>query len=143
MHGKKVWGYGFLTVVDIRVLYDIYLRINEGPTFINGNVKKALDRMGIKLMQWIRIAPNQDILQGYKSGQLDELDYELKYRLQLQNADVLGDWDKMLEIVGNLKKEYRGIVFLCYEKSGSFCHRHIFADYMKEKYNIDITELEV
>ena len=98
---------------------------------------------GIKLMQWIRIAPNQDILQGYKSGQLDELDYELKYRLQLQNADVIGDWDKMLEIVGNLKKEYRGIVFLCYEKSDSFCHRHIFADYMKEKYNIDITELEL
>ena len=48
MHGKKVWGYGFLTVVDIRVLYDIYLRINERPTFINGNVKKALDRMGVK-----------------------------------------------------------------------------------------------
>ena len=98
---------------------------------------------GIKLMQWIRIAPNQDILQGYKSGKLDELDYELKYRLQLQNADVIGDWDKMLEIVGNLKKEYRGIVFLCYEKTDSFCHRQIFADYMKEKYNIDITELEL
>ena len=98
---------------------------------------------GIKLMQWIRIAPNQDILQGYKSGQLDELDYEMKYRLQLQNADVIGDWEKMLEIVGNLKKDYKGIVFLCYEKSGSFCHRHIFANYMKEKYNIGITELEL
>lgn len=98
---------------------------------------------GVKIMQWIRIAPNQDILQGYKSGQLDELDYEMKYRLQLQNADVLGDWNKMLEIVSKLHKDYRGIIFLCYEKSGSFCHRHIFADYMKEKYNIDITELEV
>lgn len=48
MYGKKVRGYSFLTVVDIRILYDIYLRINERPTFINGNVKKALDKMGIK-----------------------------------------------------------------------------------------------
>lgn len=48
MYDKKVRGYSFLTVVDIRILYDIYLRINEMPTFINGNVKKALDKMDVK-----------------------------------------------------------------------------------------------
>lgn len=48
IHGEKVRGYSFLTLMDIRDLYDIYLRINEGPTFINGNVKKALDKLGVK-----------------------------------------------------------------------------------------------
>lgn len=48
----------------------------------------------------------------------------------------------MFEIVEKVSKNtYKGIVFVCYEKSDDFCHRHIFADYMRTHFNIDIEEL--
>ena len=48
MFGEKVKGYKFLSVYDIRILFDVYTKINEEPTFINGNVKKVLDKFGVK-----------------------------------------------------------------------------------------------
>lgn len=96
---------------------------------------------GIKLMQWVRIAPSQDILSDYKSGRIDTVEYELKYTLQLQNTDIMKDWNYLMDVVARLEKPYKGIVFVCYEKSDDFCHRHIFADYMRTHFNIDIEEL--
>ena len=46
-----------------------------------------------------------------------------------------------MDVVARLEKPYKGIVFVCYEKSDDFCHRHIFADYMRTHFNIDIEEL--
>lgn len=48
MFGERVNGYKFLSVYDIRILFDVYTKINEEPTFINGNVKKVLDKFGVK-----------------------------------------------------------------------------------------------
>jgi uncharacterized protein (DUF488 family) len=31
---------------------------------------------------------------------------------------------------------------LCYEKPEDFCHRHILADFLNEKLNLDIKEYE-
>ena len=98
---------------------------------------------GTNFMQWIRIAPAQDILSAYKSGQIDEVEYEFKYTLQLQNTDIMKDWNYLLNVISLTKKDCKGVVFLCYEKSDSFCHRHIFAEYMKTHFNIDIEELIV
>lgn len=49
MFGKKVYGYGFMSPVDIRELYRVWSEMNCGysPDFINGNVKKVLDKFGI------------------------------------------------------------------------------------------------
>ena len=96
---------------------------------------------GIKFMQWIRVAPTQDILNAYKSGQIDEIEYEFKYTLQLQNTNIMKDWNYLIDVVTRLEKPYKGIVFVCYEKSDDFCHRHIFAEYMRTHFNIDIEEL--
>lgn len=98
---------------------------------------------GTNFMQWIRVAPAQDILSAYKSGQIDEVEYEFKYTLQLQNTDIMKDWNYLLSVIARMNENYKGVVFLCYEKSDSFCHRHIFAEYMKTHFNIDIEELIV
>ena len=92
-------------------------------------------------MQWVRIAPSQDILSNYKAGKIDKVEYELKYTLQLQNTDIVKDWNYLIDVVSRLEEPYKGIVFVCYEKSNDFCHRHIFAEYMRTHFNIDIKEL--
>ena len=35
------------------------------------------------------------------------------------------------------------VIFLCYEKSDDFCHRHILREYLNENFNTNITELGV
>lgn len=81
---------------------------------------------GTNFMQQIRIAPAQGILSAYKSGQIDEVEYEFKYTLQLQNTDIMKDWNYLLNVISLTKKDYKGVVFLCYEKSDSFCYRFFF-----------------
>lgn len=39
-----------------------------------------------------------------------------------------------------LKKLKDGMVLLCYEKTGDFCHRHIIADWLKS-HGIDVEEI--
>ena len=48
IHGKKVQEYEFLSLTDIRDLYGVYIRLSKEPTFINENVKRALDKMKVK-----------------------------------------------------------------------------------------------
>lgn len=95
---------------------------------------------GTNFFTWSAVAPSEDILRDYKSGKIDEIEYEFRYRLQLQNRDVLSD----LKFIENkISSNYKGVVLCCYEKSDSFCHRHILASYIKEKFNIDIQEVKL
>lgn len=95
---------------------------------------------GTNFFTWSAVAPSEDILRDYKSGKIDEIEYEFRYRLQLQNRDVLSD----LKFIENkISPNNKGVVLCCYEKSDSFCHRHILASYIKEKFNIDIQEVKL
>lgn len=51
IYGKKPKGYGFMSLLDIRELYDIWCCINDKPEFINGNCKKVLDACGIETVE--------------------------------------------------------------------------------------------
>ena len=72
-------------------------------------------------------APNSDILIQYKSGQLNEEEYIQLYQQQLSNINVLDYIEKIFSIC----KE-KTPIFICYEKSINFCHRHILAKYLND-----------
>lgn len=95
---------------------------------------------GMNIFTWSAVAPSEDILKDYKSGKITEIEYDFRYRLQLQNRNILEDLNF---IDSKVPKEYKGIVLCCYEKSGSFCHRHILAGYIDEKFSIDIKEVSL
>lgn len=93
---------------------------------------------GMSIFTWTAVAPAEDILRDYKSGKITEIEYDFRYRLQLQNRNILED---LYFIDSKIPKEYKGIVLCCYEKSGTFCHRHILAEYIDEKFSIPMKEI--
>lgn len=95
---------------------------------------------GMNIFTWSAVAPSEDILRDYKSGKITEIEYDFRYRLQLQNCNILED---LSFIDSKISKEYKGIVLCCYEKSGTFCHRHILAGYIDEKFSIDVKEVSL
>lgn len=95
---------------------------------------------GMNIFTLVAVAPSEDILRDYKSGRITEIEYDFRYRLQLQNRNILEDLNF---IDSKVPKEYKGVVLCCYEKSGSFCHRHILAGYIDEKFSIDVKEVNL
>lgn len=94
---------------------------------------------GMNIFTWSAVAPSEDILRDYKSGKITEIEYDFRYRLQLQNRNILED---LYFIDSKIPKEYNGIVLCCYEKSGTFCHRYILAEYIDEKFSISVKEVD-
>lgn len=97
----------------------------------------------VKYLQWLRVSPDKSLLNSYKNGAISEIEFEFNYTLQLQSCDLLKDLDYLNKTITNFNKEYRGVIFLCYEKVGTFCHRHILSEYLSSRFNISIEELVV
>ena len=82
------------------------------PSFYNG--KRAID-----------LAPSKEILNGYKSGEINKEEYKIKYLdLLSDRAESLSDWCDYFE-----KNE---VVLVCYEGKDKFCHRHILGELLKD-----------
>lgn len=72
------------------------------------------------LSQYKDLAPSFELLRKYKNDG-DEDSYTLEYLKQLNRLDV----DKVY-------KDLDGKVLLCYERSNSFCHRHIVSRWFRD-----------
>lgn len=72
---------------------------------------------------WTALAPSLDLLDAYKSGVLDEKEYcQWFYRESLAQLDPMKIYRTL---------ESKGFpVLLCYEKEGSFCHRHLVQEWL-------------
>lgn len=68
--------------------------------------------------------PSEWTLWKWKDGVINEEEYGEEYFKKLEIVSI----EKFIEWVGD-----RDIVLLCYEKSGEFCHRHLLAEFLKEK----------
>lgn len=82
------------------------------------------------------VAPQRVLVHDYKSGLISEKQYTKIYNMYLEyNKDVI------LDIV---KEKYinRNVVFLCYEKNGTFCHRHLLAKFLRDN-GIDCEEVSL
>ena len=76
------------------------------------------------------VAPKPSILKNYKDGFFTEEDYEILYRQQLSLLNFQKDF--LLPLKKVLDNDNRNVVFLCYERTGEFCHRHIFSQWINE-----------
>lgn len=83
----------------------------------------------------VELSPSDGLLTYYKAGAVSEEDFEEQYIAELDNLD-------MLTLLAEIASD-KDIVLCCYEKSSDFCHRHILAKYLQDKYGITVTEVEV
>ena len=66
--------------------------------------------------------------------------------IKMYREDVLSkvSIDVLREDIRRLSENCtKDVALLCYEKPGDFCHRHIFAEWMKEKTGYEIKEFGV
>lgn len=87
--------------------------------------------------QLTELLPSESLLYGFKQGGISDEQYKKLYVRQLNNSYRTKRLHKVLEDLPD------GALLLCFEKSSSFCHRHILADYLRTEFDIDIKELEV
>jgi len=73
------------------------------------------------------LAPSRDIVQAYKSHQIDAQEYAQRYRALLKER-----WGEVQGWLDSLSPE-RDITLLCYERAGEFCHRQVVVELVKEK----------
>ena len=81
------------------------------------------------------------LVEPFKNGSLTQTDYILRYRRQLDSRQftILLELDTIQTLADG-----KDVVFLCYEKPGEFCHRHIFAQWLSERendYRVEVEEL--
>ena len=66
--------------------------------------------------------PSQTLLSAYKRGEISAVEYEKTFRFE-----VLDRLDRV-----DIYNKIKGKVLCCWEKSDSFCHRHLVLEWIKE-----------
>ena len=99
------------------------------PDYIN-NVVDIWDK---------RLSPSYCILKEYKSSS-EGIQREKQYVKRFKD-EVLSkiDFNTIIKSWGNKSNKY---VLLCYEKPDSFCHRHIVAEAIEERYSINSIKVQ-
>jgi hypothetical protein len=118
----------------------------EYPDYVIVSISGGLDDYILPLVDiWDkRLAPKKDFFNEYKSSN-PGLERERKYVKEFQNKvlirddgitlnDILKSWSDR----GGLNKTF---VIMCYEVPEDFCHRHIVAEAIEQKYGVKIPEL--
>ena len=85
---------------------------------------------------WTDFAPRYDMFLEWKSGKIDNSQYTVQYKKWLNFLDK----QEIRDIIKELEDENKTIIFLCYEKSGEFCHRHVLADWLEENLGMRVEE---
>lgn len=84
------------------------------------------------------LAPAKETLWDYKADKINKKEYTEQYTEKL---NMLFKNKKLDEIMTFLKNQNKEILLLCYEGKYKFCHRHILAEFLNEKYKLKIEEL--
>lgn len=89
----------------------------------------------------VGLAPDKVLLSDWKDGKITDEEYTKRYLAGI-DTDVLESylksWDAICEEQG-----YAGVVLLCFERNGVFCHRHVLADFIEKRYDRCVEELMV
>ncbi len=96
---------------------------------------------GVVIPELPSAAPSQELLRAYKTGTVTTTEYDAIYR-----NDLITNFNPahLQEIIDTARRmSYQGVVFVCYERPESFCHRHIFADYLNKNFGENVTEFKV
>lgn len=91
------------------------------------------------------LAPSAFLLASMRADMISQQDYTDLYNEEISDEDVQLSFEKMLSAIARLSvhqgKLTQRIVMLCYEKPTEFCHRHVLAQLLKQRYNLNVTEL--
>jgi len=95
------------------------------------------------------LAPSAELLAGIKGGTVSEEEYKREYLQSLiETLDrKFGSCDSYFQQmedefsrpIGGV--QFKGVAFLCWEKPGQFCHRHILAALMRH-YGYEVEEMD-
>ena len=86
-----------------------------------------------RLKRCLELAPKKDWWFDWKNGKISNDQFkELYYKTVLEKIDI----ENLLKKLGD------NAVLICYEKPGDFCHRHLFAEYLKEKIGLEVVEIK-
>lgn len=78
------------------------------------------------------LTPDHKMLIGYKQGKVTQEEFKVRYLAKL---------DALLAKEGiDAFQELNGLILLCYEKRGEFCHRHILAEWLRS-HGFEVTEV--
>lgn len=89
-------------------------------------------------IQYKKVAPKYKFFMEWKENK------DNNFYIEHFNSEVL-DTLSAQSVYEDLERLSNGndCVLLCYEKPGDFCHRHLVADWLSEKLNIEVVELDV
>ncbi len=81
------------------------------------------------------LAPKWSFFNDYKKGNIGEAEYTEQYKeLVLAELDAKQIYDSIITQFGD------GVVLLCYEKPGDFCHRRIVARWFEDELGVIVPE---
>ena len=72
------------------------------------------------------LAPSKELLNQYRSNDIDEYMFKKKYFKELEARGLTPKL--VMQELQKLGAET--VILCCYEKPGDFCHRHLFAEWM-------------
>ena len=83
---------------------------------------------------WQAVKPAWDLVEKLKTG-TDETAYAEAYEAQLAALDLSED-------IRQLKAAREDVFLLCYEAPSGFCHRHVLARHLRNKYGLEVQEYQ-
>lgn len=93
--------------------------------------------IGYQGIEYKKLAPKYGFFMKWKETQ------DNNFYIEHFNSEVL-DTLNAAQIYSELEQlsKTKDCVLLCYEKPSNFCHRHLVANWFKEKLNISVEEYE-
>ena len=109
----------------MRVYTSYYAKLSKIPESFYPIAISCTVPDGINIPRYVSLAPPYSILSRYKEDK-DSTAYEVEYR-----ETVLSHLEKD-KVLRQLERMSGGkdVVLMCYERSDSFCHRHIVASWI-------------
>ena len=85
----------------------------------------------------IRLCPSVELLNAYKSGDIDWCDFEREFKKEMEKQPMLQGLRDLYRRV----KNGEDIILACYEKEDTKCHRRLIGEFLQQ-YGIYYAELQ-
>ena len=87
---------------------------------------------------WKDFAPRWETFKKWKDKVITNEGYTEEYKAYLNTLNK----EQIKEGINMLLEAHDDIIFLCHEKAGDFCHRHVLADWLEENFGFKVEEYE-
>lgn len=88
-----------------------------------------------KFKKDMRLCPSYELLQAYKTGNIDWDDFEHAFKEQMKSGQTLIALRELYTIC-----KTNDVILVCYEKDYTYCHRRLIGEFL-EQYGIEYKEI--